>query len=72
MPVPSYMFNKAWLAGNVLIPADDTARFELRDKLNAIAHTGAMTFPENKQVRLELEARIAAIKAYSEVKFKGR
>ena len=64
MSVPANVFSAPWLEGNFLIPADRGTRVELLQKLEKYAFTGIMFLPEHERVRLVLQARIAAIRAF--------
>ncbi len=67
MPVPKQTFEETWLKGNFLIPVDKSIRIELRQQLETYSHTIAMYFPENKELKQVLRARIAALDAHDAV-----
>jgi len=65
--IPPHIFSKEWREGNFLMPTEQIIRAELRQKFFYYLHLGEMTFPEHRETKRILMARLAAIDALDAV-----
>lgn len=70
MPVPAYIFDKSWVEGNFLIPADRSIRAELRQRLETYSRAGVMFLSEHTEVARMVRIRLAALNTYDRESWK--
>ena len=69
--VPDYIFSRAWMYDDFVIPIDRAERTALRLQLEAYSHYGIMFLPENSRIRKMLCERIELIENQDAPEVKG-
>ena len=68
MPVPTHIFDEAWIKGGFIIPSDPTIRAELKARFKEyFRDTTSLFAPGNEKVRVTVQARLAALDNYDYV-----